>query len=134
MQALFGGWVLLAVASSIIGSALAERRDAASAGGLLGLCFGPFGLILIVLIDRRPRCPACREHLYRLAFLCPHCRTALIWQEGKDGQLRPQIHPDAPLARQLRGAGIPFEGARATKEFAAPAQKPAPPPIKPFGP
>lgn len=100
------GILILALFSALICSAagnhLADQREGGFYGGLLGFFFGPFGIIAAGFVDARPRCPACRERVGSAAILCPHCRTALEWRIDKWGSYHASIHPDAPLAKQLR--------------------------------
>ena len=99
--------VVIAVAfCSFAGTQLAEQREGGFYGGLLGFFFGPVGIIAAGFVDARPRCPACRERVGSMAILCPHCRTALEWSTDKWGHNIARIHPDAPLAAQLRARGL----------------------------
>lgn len=58
---------------------LGKRRDAVAIGFLLGFLFGPIGVIAMLIIDNRPRCPECSGRVDRGARICPHCRTSLAW-------------------------------------------------------
>jgi hypothetical protein len=105
-----GALLILAIVSAVIcsaaGAQLADHREGGFYGGVLGFFFGPFGVIAAGFVDARPRCPACRERVGSMAILCPHCRTALEWSTDKWGRNIAHIHPDAPLASQLRSRGL----------------------------
>lgn len=47
--------------------------------GLLALIVSPpiAALVLLIVGDNRPRCPACRTPVDPLATVCPHCRTPI---------------------------------------------------------
>lgn len=96
---------IVAILCALVGGALASRREAFHQGMVLGLVFGPFGLIAALLVEGREGCPACHEAVSGGAFLCPHCRTALIW-DSSAWRRRPLIHSGSPLAKQLREQGI----------------------------
>lgn len=76
------GWLAVCVCCAILGAIVGQRRRSAGAGLLLGLIFGPLGIIVAFALDARPKCPACQERLNPAASLCPHCRTALVWRGG----------------------------------------------------
>lgn len=64
---------IVAVACGMVGSALGARREAGAQGFILGLVFGPFGLIAACLVDGRGLCTECREPLGQGAKICGHC-------------------------------------------------------------
>ncbi len=89
-----------------VGSWIGAAREASAQGGLCGFFFGPLGLVIACLLDYRKACPACRDRVTRHALICPHCRTALVWELDRRGQSMPKIHPESPLAQQLAARGI----------------------------
>jgi len=86
------GWVLLVWLGSCLGCYVIGRaRGAPLLGLLLGLLCGPLGLLLILLIDRRPVCPVCHGRLIFAAAYqqggpkcCPHCKARLRWRSARD--------------------------------------------------
>lgn len=88
MLLLFCLWMI----SGIIGAAIGGAKDAAGAGFLLGLLFGPLGWLLALLPDGRPKCPYCRGRVDRQAWICMHCRQPL----------RQQTIPTPPPVQRLR--------------------------------
>jgi uncharacterized membrane protein len=72
MQAL----VLVAcwVAWAILGYKLGRRKGREHAGAKLGIFFGPFGLlVLLVLSDAREKCEECKNSLHAGATSCHSC-------------------------------------------------------------
>ena len=76
-----GFWIWL---GSFIGAVIVgDRKNAIIAGLLLGLCFGPVGLLAAFGLDARAQCPACKGRLDGYGDLCQHCRTPLFWNAKK---------------------------------------------------
>ena len=67
-------WIVCALLGAIIGS----RKGEAGSGFLIGLVFGPLGVLFALLSsgNRKP-CPHCKEPIQKKAEICPHCRTPL---------------------------------------------------------
>ena len=78
-QAVFCSWILFAFVCGFLGALIGHAKDAVGPGFALGFFLGPLGLIAAFAVDCRHRCPACLERLWRLARICPHCRTNLEW-------------------------------------------------------
>jgi len=82
-------WVVCGIVSSVfwatLGGALgAKYRGDVLAGIVLGLLCGPLGLlVLLVVPDNRPKCPACRSVVDPLATVCPACRRELDDKERR---------------------------------------------------
>lgn len=68
-------WLSVAFLSALIGAGIANRRHGLLPGLQLGLALGPVGVLLALLVDRRPLCPHCREHVAAMATRCPHCQA-----------------------------------------------------------
>lgn len=67
-------WIFCGVAAAMIGA----NKNAGFLGFLLGLFFGPFGILFAVLMNgNRKQCPACKSKIHPQATICPQCRTAL---------------------------------------------------------
>lgn len=72
--------LLLAVVFALIPALVARHR-----GRRLWLWFLigfvaaiPALIVVLVLGDKRPRCPQCREHIQTGAAVCPHCQSQLV--------------------------------------------------------
>jgi hypothetical protein len=71
------GWLPLSVAWLLcIGEAgdVGARRNCRIKGILLGLFFGPLGIIAAGFLDARPLCHNCGGRLNGRFPVCPHCR------------------------------------------------------------
>jgi predicted amidophosphoribosyltransferase len=66
-------WLLCAVAGAMIGSSKGETGT----GFVLGLLFGPFGILFAWLKGNRQTCQACKSSIHAEATICPNCRTPL---------------------------------------------------------
>ena len=110
---LFVSWILWAAAGYKAGDA----RNAPVSGFILGLLFGPVGVVVALLDDHRPRCAACRERIQRQASLCPHCGCRLSW--SPKGAL-----VDAQERSMFIASGAPTaDGAPAPRPVMAPAAR-----------
>ena len=76
--ALIFAWAWCAVLAAVA----AEQKQATGRGLVLGLLFGPLGVVVACFIDARPNCPRCggrinssREEQYPI---CQHCGTELF--------------------------------------------------------
>ena len=63
--------------SPILGAMIGRRREAAFAGVMIGLLFGPLGVVAALGLDDRPQCSHCHGRLktidLRMPKRCPHC-------------------------------------------------------------
>lgn len=73
-----------------IGAWIGGKRNSTVLGFLLGLLFGPIGILITLLMDQRPPCPECRELVDISSARCPFCGKALTWQGGRP-QLRSEV-------------------------------------------
>lgn len=72
--------ILLALAAlfAALGYFVGRTKGRPDEGAVLGLVLGPLGLLIILLVeDKRPRCPHCREAIAPGAEICPHCQQRL---------------------------------------------------------
>lgn len=62
-----------------IGVGVGEIKKRRDAGAILGLIFGPIGVLAAFFLeDRRRKCPACKLPIPDDAIRCGHCCTDLI--------------------------------------------------------
>jgi len=71
------------IVSGMIGMSIAARKEAEFVGFLLGFFFGPIGWLLAILVDGRPKCHMCQEHISSKASICSHCRTNFFFINDK---------------------------------------------------
>ncbi len=69
------------VVCSVLGRAVGAARMAFYTGMLLGLFFGPMGVLVAFAVDKRTQCPNCFSRLGGLARQCPYCRVTLRWEQ-----------------------------------------------------
>jgi hypothetical protein len=69
------------VVCSVLGRAVGAARMAFYTGMLLGLFFGPMGVLVAFAVDKRTQCPNCFSRLDGLARQCPFCRVMLRWEQ-----------------------------------------------------
>jgi len=81
---LIGAWL----ASALLGCIMGGQRDAIGFGFVLGLFFGPLGLVAALTLDERPQCPRCHGRVNRLSLrglptkspaVCQHCHVQINW-------------------------------------------------------
>jgi hypothetical protein len=71
-------FVLLWLVCAVIAAAIGGRKGEAGSGFLIGLVFGPLGILFALLSSgNRVPCPHCKEMIHKKAKICPQCRTAL---------------------------------------------------------
>lgn len=71
--------IIDAIICAILGAIVASNKNAIGGGFILGLLFGPLGVIVAFTLDNRPKCPKCLSRLERNAEICCHCQTKLVW-------------------------------------------------------
>ncbi|MCX6348237.1 MAG: hypothetical protein NTV79_01865 [Candidatus Aureabacteria bacterium] len=93
--------LLLWLFFSFLGAWIGGRKNQAGTGFLLGLLFGPIGLLIICLTQgNRLKCPMCRKMIENDARLCPYCRSDLAIGPGSSDAY--YYRSDAPPARTER--------------------------------
>jgi hypothetical protein len=78
------GWLACGLLGHIVGA----QKEAGTTGTVLGLLFGPLGVIVAGFIDARPICPTCGTRLNGQPTLCPACKTSFKWN-GKTCEFFP---------------------------------------------
>jgi hypothetical protein len=71
------------VVCSVLGRAVGAARMAFYTGMLLGLFFGPLGVLVAFAVDKRTQCPNCYSRLGGLARQCPYCQANLRWERRR---------------------------------------------------
>ena len=71
------------IACGFLGAVIGQCRRDLGGGLLLGLVFGPLGVIAALGLDGRPCCPRCGGRLDSMGRVCQHCRVLLGWVNGK---------------------------------------------------
>ena len=67
-----GSWLLFVIAAGMVGA----QKGQTFGGIMLGIFFGPLGLMLALLsTGDRLGCPMCMELFAPGARICPHCQT-----------------------------------------------------------
>jgi len=100
------GWVACALLGAIVGSA----KQSSGAGFVLGLLFGPLGVIAAFAMDGRRQCPACAARLNQGARKCAACGAVLpegffASPRGSSGlqmQTDDDVRTEAEIAERLR--------------------------------
>ena len=75
-----GIYVALAIVCTLMGGAVGKPRMAYLTGLFLGLFFGPLGVFVAAVIDKRPKCAQCSNRLTGLPRECSNCHSRLIWK------------------------------------------------------
>lgn len=64
------GWALLAIVTAVV----AKSRGRSGFGWfLIGVLFGPLGLVIALALSRQTRCRYCAERIRAAAIRCRHC-------------------------------------------------------------
>lgn len=69
-------WLACAFLASIVGA----QKQAGWTCLMLGILFGPVGLIASFAIDHRETCPTCGTRLNGRPTMCPACKTRFTWK------------------------------------------------------
>jgi hypothetical protein len=73
-------WFACAFAAGMVGSA----KEATGPSVMLGLLFGPLGIVIALGLDFRRFCPRCHGRLNRHPKMCPHCHMELKYSAYGD--------------------------------------------------
>ncbi len=76
-------WLLLAIPCGIVGAIIAQQKNAGGQGFLLGLFFGPLGVLAAFAMDNRPCCPKCHGRLDGRPEVCRHCNSPIDWSDPR---------------------------------------------------
>ncbi len=71
------------IVCAALGRAVGAARMAFFTGMMLGLFFGPLGVLVAFAVDKRTQCPNCYSRLGGLARECPYCRVRLRWEQRR---------------------------------------------------
>jgi len=78
MEALIGLWLLMGFFWGLVAAMIGSPKGQTGTGFLIGLFFGPFGvLIMLFTTGSRRECPYCRELVKEAATVCPHCQREI---------------------------------------------------------
>lgn len=81
--------VVSSIVCGVIGGYIGSTKGEAIYGVVLGILFGPLGILLaFVSRGNRTQCEACRSWLDPGASICPHCRSARTPGEPAPGNWR----------------------------------------------
>lgn len=73
------GFVILWIICAFVGAALGSRKGRGGTGFILGLLFGPIGILIVLVIrGNRRSCSACKELIHKAATRCPHCQYEIV--------------------------------------------------------
>lgn len=75
--------VIVNVICGPIAAGIAARREAGLTGLMLGLFFGPLGIIAAGFLDERQACPHCGNAVNNNFATCAACHGAVHWVEGR---------------------------------------------------
>jgi len=104
MEALLPLFLILGLFFAIVAALIGSRKGQGGLGFILGLLFGPFG-ILIMLFTKgsRRECPYCKEIVKQDATVCPHCQ-----REFTGGRATPfqQSASNKALKAELKELGM----------------------------
>jgi hypothetical protein len=83
-ETIVGILIIGAVCCAICGGIVGARNDAYHGGMILGLLFGPVGVLAAFALDSRPSCPHCGGRIDAALFpVCPHCGGAIDREKVK---------------------------------------------------
>ena len=82
--------LLVWLCCGLLGWIVGFRRNAALAGLVLGILFGPLGVVAAFALDSRPQCPYCKGRLDGRGILCQFCGGSLSehWTLADDADER----------------------------------------------
>lgn len=109
MEALLVFWLLFGILGALIGAS----KQRAALGFLLGLLFGPLGLLFILFTrGSRKKCPYCRELVQLDAVVCPHCQKDLKATAADQAAARPAQNHQTASQKSLGADLKKFKGTK----------------------
>ncbi|HKV41663.1 MAG TPA: hypothetical protein VJX67_20840 [Blastocatellia bacterium] len=101
-------WVIFGIVTAVIYS----RKGDAFAGFLIGVLFGPLGILYAIFSKgERTNCPYCRELVRKDAVVCPHCRCQITsndpLSDPPNGQPQDTDTPEVPSGILAAAASYP---------------------------
>ena len=108
-------FVLTWLASAVAGGFAGSRGMAIVSGAMLGLLFGPLGVIAALGLDERPQCYKCEGRLDGRGKVCQHCHTPLFWKtcgrpaEAKEHEPEPVFAPTPEPPKIQKPAIVPVK-------------------------
>ena len=80
MNGLVVACIVVAVVSALVGAVVCHEKRASGAGFMLGLLFGPIGILIAVLaVDNREPCNNCGGRFSGMPNNCPHCNVEFVF-------------------------------------------------------
>ena len=71
-------YLLLWLVCGSIAAAIAQKKGEGVLGFVVGLIFGPIGIIAAIFSKGKLKeCPYCKERINKKAIRCPHCQKDL---------------------------------------------------------
>lgn len=96
-EEIVGIWMICAIVATYIGS----RKGEGCIGFIIGLLFGPLGIVFALLSKgERRTCPSCKELIHKDANVCPQCRMNF-------GRVPPTLQQVAPVPAAARKPKTP---------------------------
>ena len=65
-------WIFFGIVTAIVASG---KGRSGCGWFLIGVLFGPFGLIAAFAVGSSYQCPKCKKGIDKEATICPYCRT-----------------------------------------------------------
>jgi len=125
--------VLSWIASAILGAIVGAQKKEGAQGFVLGLIFGPLGLIASFALDGRLECYRCHSRVNGEPQVCPYCRAELGWAYDRFYDLH-SMPPEKAAeinAKQQEERPPMYRAGEIIRKTVAPrsAPKPPPPPV-----
>ena len=101
-------WVILCICSVAICGAIGKSRQLLEIGIWLGILLGPIGIVVILCLDGRPKCPRCANRMDPAATLCTNCGALVARRSHRQPASRITGRPTLPpnWEEQMRQADL----------------------------